>query len=298
MRALGIPIDTESFAVGFGTEAVEGYRLRPGALYLPMIRIVEAAGHGGTGGAEPAFTREDLEIVLEALREAAEIPGSPLAEEARSAYRKLAFDLDELPESAPVVRASTPGASEVGAVLHDLNDALLRRKRVKFRYHGLARGEPTHRDVAPYGLLLERGTWYLVGNDALRDGVRMFHAGRIEDVRVNSSAPATADYDIPADFRLADFRGRDAWELGDESEEALAHVRFDGPLGKWADRNGHGQLVSEESDGSAVRAFRVRQDRAFLGWILGLQGRARIVEPTGLAEELRRLALDIETAHG
>jgi proteasome accessory factor B len=302
LRGLGIPIDSEQFSVNFGAETVDGYRLRPGALYLPYVSIVEASEaapsrSGGVEATDPAFTRDELQVALEALREAAEIPGWPLGDETRSAYRKLAFDVGSIPERPRVVHTVAPGAEEIAGTLPRLVDAIVRRKRIEFRYHGLTRGEATDRDVAPYGLLLQRGAWYLVGHDELRNAVRMFHVGRMEAPRLNRSSPASPDYEIPVDFSLADYGDRAAWELGGEDEAIPVRVRFAPPMSLWAERNGFGELEREEADGSVVRRFDVRHVRPFLCWILGLRGDARILEPAELVDELQGLAGSIGDAH-
>ena len=299
LRELGIPIDTEEYRIHFGETPVEGYRLSPGAFYLPYVKILEAAGEtGAAAGDGPVFSRSDLQLAFDALQEAADIPEFPLAAAARSAYRKLSFDLDSVRDGPPARRVEPPGAPEVGHALRALWDALVRRKRVAFRYHGLARGEATDRDVAPYGLLLERDTWYLVGRDALRDGIRMFHVGRLENLRTNRSAPGTPDYEIPETFRLADHRGRDAWELAGGGETVTARVRFADPQSRWAERNAFGELESVADDGSAVRRFEVRHVRPFLCWLLGLQDRVRLLDPPDMVEELRARAADVARAHG
>lgn len=295
LRELGIPIDTVEERVGFGLEVREGYRLRPDAFYLP--RLAGDRPSAGRGQAARAVAPGDLPLALDALREAADIPEFPLAAEARSAFRKLSFDLGDIDDGTPLRRIPPSGAAELGRILALLSDALLRRKRVTFRYHGLARGEATDRDVAPYGLVLERGAWYLVGRDALRDALRMFHVGRMEGPRVNSSAPATPDYDIPADFRLADHRGRGAWELPGGGDTLRARVRFEDPDARWAARNRFGSLESEEADGSAVRSFEVSLAPPFLGWLLGRRGRARLLQPPELVGQLRDIAAGIRAAH-
>lgn len=302
LRELGIPIDTVQFSINYGAEQAAGYELRRGALYLPYLRVVEASA---TGGAAPSaasadratFTRDELEVALGALREAAEIPHSPFAGETRSAYRKLAFDLDSVRERSAVRHLAPPGGAAVGAAVRDLSDALRRRKRVEFRYHGMARGETTERDVAPYGLFLENGVWYLVGHDALRDAQRMFHVGRMEGLAVNSSAPATPDYEIPGDFSLGDYVERESWQLGDADQAVTARVRFAHPLSLWADRNGFGVLEAELKDGGAIRTFEVSHVRPFVLWLLGLRGEARPLEPTELVDELRSLAAEIARDH-
>lgn len=305
LREFGIPIDTVERRVNYGLDVEVGYRLRPGALYLPYVRIIEASTGGDvdrSGRAEStsgaAFAREELELALEALGEAADIPGSPLADDARSAYRKLAFDLSSVPGGPALRRASPPDGRELGDTLQKINDALLRRKRIEFSYHGLARGEVTERDVAPYGLMMENGTWYLIGHDALRDDVRMFHVGRIEDPRVNMRSPASPDYEIPADFSLRDYRERDAWAMDGSEQTRIARVHFSHPMSLWAARNGFGELESEEAGGATVRRFEVRHVQPFLCWILGLRGAAWILDPPEMIDELRELAETIGAAHG
>jgi len=301
LRGLGIPIDTQRFPVNYGLDTAEGYVLRPGALYMPYLRIVAAserpAASARAESADPVLTGGELEVALQALREAADAPEWPLTAETRSAFRKLAFDLVSLPEPSPVVHAWPPGAEEVAETLPVLTDAIVRRKRIEFRYHGLARGEATDRSVAPYGLLLHHGACYLVGHDELRDDVRMFHVGRMKSPRVNRSSPASADYEIPDDFTLSEYGDRDPWEIGGDDEEISVWVRFTRPMSLWAARNGFGEPVEGSEAGGEIRRFGVRHLRPFLCWILGFGGDARIVEPAGPAEELRRLAAAIEEAH-
>lgn len=321
LRRIGIPIQTVPYSINFGREQGEGYRIARKDFYLPYLRLLStASAEAGAGDEVPGYpspgarrgmpfggaetveiSEEDAHTALEALRRAATLPSFPFAEEARSAFRKLAFDLDPsaFPE-APVLFVERPGALELAARLRALSDALLARKRVRFRYRGIYRGESTARDVAPYGLLFQHGHWYLVADDATRGGVRVFRVGRIDgDVAVNSKRPNTPDYEIPADFRLRDYAGREAWELGGDDEPPLrALVRFRFPASLLAERNAHGELLETHPDGSADRAFDVVQVGPFLRWILSHEGEAEIVEPTALADELRRMARDVAAAHG
>jgi proteasome accessory factor B len=186
------------------------------------------------------------------------------------------------------------GAEEIRSRVRVLSDALLARKRVRFTYHGIRRGEETERDVAPYGLLFQRGHWYLIGHDETRDAERVFRVGRMEEPQLNTQSPKTADYKIPAGFSLDEYRHRDAWELGSDDEKTLeARVRFEFPTSLWAERNGYGVLNEKLPDGSQVRTFEVRQVSPFLRWILSLEGRARVAAPPRLAESLRSLAREV-----
>ena len=247
------------------------------------------------------MTQEEAETALESLRRVAQVPSFPLRLEARSAFRKLAFDLDPdaFVEDTAVLFAEPPGAAEVLSVLEDVTAALLGRKRLVFTYHGMYRGEATERQVRPYGLLFQRGNWYLIGHDALRDDVRVFSVGRMEAVKVNARAPNTPDFEVPAEFRLDDWAHREAWELGEPEEAPVrAEVRFRFPQSLWAERNGHGDVVTSGDDGSSVRAFLVRQPEPFVRWVLSQDGEAEIVSPPELAARARETLQRVIDAHG
>jgi len=297
LRDLGIPIETVEFTINYGMERAQGYQLSRRDFYLPYLRLVEEAAEPSpaiTGVAEFEIAFDDAGLALNSLRRIADVPSFPLRREARSAFRKLAFDLEpERFDRPPVLDVGGPADDDEGT-LRLLSDALLAQKRVAFLYHGLYRDEETERDVAPYGLFFQRGNWYLIGHDNLRDAIRVFRTGRIRDPKINAARPQTPDYEIPADFRLNDYLEREAWELGDPEEEGLsAEVRFEFPRSLWAERNGHGDLLREEPDGSAVRSFRIRQVNPFLRWILSLEGEATVLSPPELSEGLSELAAQV-----
>jgi proteasome accessory factor B len=304
LRKLGIPIRTVQYSTQDEPE-LRGYRIDRNDFYLPYLKLVQQVS--GQRQYRPRDRVADVEIAdgdaplaLDALQRLADIPGFPLAKEARSAFRKLAFDLDPhaFSNSSAVLFLERPGTAELTDRLRTLSDALLARKRVMFRYHGMYRGEETARAVAAYGLLFQHGNWYLIGHDALRDDIRVFRVGRMDDVIANRTSPNTADYAIPDDFSLDAFVGRAAWELG-EGEEApvVAHVLFRFPLSLWAERNEHGTLESRRTDGAAVRRFELHQVDPFLRWLLSLEGEAEVIEPASLRDELKRLAQDVAHAH-
>lgn len=302
LRALGIPIETVRFQINYGREEVEAYRLSEKNFYLPYLRLVHQASPSGERKpyhlGEVVLTEEEARAAADALHVASRLPSFPFAREARSAFHKLAFDLGaESLEPTPELYVDRPGAEEVLERLRPLSDALLVRKVVRFRYHGIYRGEATDREVRPYGLVFLRGNWYLVGHDVGRDAIRVFRVGRMENVEVNRSKPHTPDYEIPEDFRLDDYLQKEAWELGDDPPIRAA-VLFRFPRSLWADRNGYGELVEERPDGSAVRVFAVQQVNPFLRWLLSMEGEAEVVSPAELREELRAMAREVLALHG
>ncbi len=305
LRELGIPIETLPKVVDYGAEVVQAYRIAGRDFYLPYLKLIGDAGPVGpapTPGEEVrhgsmVLRSEDMAVAYESLSMVCHMPSFPLKREASSALRKLSFDLGPhlgIVDSSPVLYVDQSGAEEIRSRVRVLSDALLARKRVRFTYHGIRRGEDTERDVAPYGLLFQRGHWYLIGYDETRDAERVFRVGRMDEPQLNTQSPKTADYEIPAGFSLDEYRHRDAWELGSDDEQTLeAQVRFEFPTSLWAERNGYGVLNEKLPDGSQVRTFEVRQISPFLRWILSLEGRARIEAPPQLAESLRSLAREV-----
>jgi predicted DNA-binding transcriptional regulator YafY len=228
------------------------------------------------------------------LRELADLPGFPLAPAARSAYRKFTFDLDPADiSSGKVVYAVPPETARAEEHLDALSDALLRRKKVAFGYRGIQRDQVTERKVRPWGLLFKHSHWYLVGWDETREGERIFRVDRMEAVRVNPSAPATPDYEMPDEPVLDAYRDQEAWELGETEEAVQAVVRFRFPTSLWAARNGYGEPLGEGDEGSTLRRFQVRQPNPFLRWILSLEGEAVIESPQALKDALRTMARQV-----
>ncbi|HUE97332.1 MAG TPA: WYL domain-containing protein [Longimicrobiaceae bacterium] len=291
LREMGIPIETVPYTVE--GEASEGYRLSKDDFYLPFLELLDRAGEGDRPrGAQHLILRDaDAADAGLALSRLAGMPAMPLAREASHALRKLSFNL-HCPASTGELWVEHPDAARVRDLLVALAEAVARRKRVRFRYHGIYRGEATDRDVAGYGLLFLKGNWYLVGHDALREDRRIFRVDRMEHLEVNSKSPRESDYDVPADFDLAGYRDKDAWELG-EGAAVEVEVRFRFPRSLWAERNGHGERVRAEPDGVEVRRFEVHQVNPFLRWILTQEGEAQILAPPEMRAALSAMALQV-----
>ena len=300
LRDFGIPIETVTFVTG-GSDAQEGYRLQRKDFYLPYLRLLEQGKPTGEkrmlGVAEFAIAPEEARDAREALEMMGRLEGSPFVREVSSALRKLAFDLP-LQDTALTLFVERPEAEALRERLAILTDALLGRKRVAFEYHGIYRGETTQRDVDGYGMLYQRGNWYLIGYDHLRSDMRVFRVERMDAVAPNRKKPETPDYDVPDDFVLADWRRREAWELGGEDAPIEAKVAFRFPRSLWVDRNGFGEPLLTGPDGSSVRSFRVHQVDPFLRWVLSQDGEARIMGPPELASAYRSMVAEVAALYG
>lgn len=230
-------------------EAELGYVLRPDDYTLP----------------DPGLTDEEraaLWLALQVVR----LGGQPSGPEA---ILKLG--------GAPLVTAGEPLGADLGLAADDLAavfQAISERRPLRFEYRDRSRM------LEPYSLLHQRGHWYVVGKAG--DEVRSFRVDR----GTGWSADGPADsFTRPQGFSARTALPSAPWESGEADLEAL--VDFDEDISWWVER----QLdaTSLEPTDSGVRArLRVANPEAFVGWILGFDDKAEIVEPP----ELRQLVID------
>jgi len=299
LRAAGISIRHPERVPG--GNPTDFYLLDRNDFSLPPARRVSEVG---SGGRHFEVTESEAAAALLGLRELMGLPAFPLRDSARSAFQKLSFDLDantggedsSAPgggvAAGPILQANSPESLTHRGILRRLSASAIYRKRVKFGYHSLSRDVRQIRSVLPYGLLLQRGKWYLLGWDETREAIRMFRVSRIEDLEENRTRLNTPDYEIPPDFDIRTYAGKRPWELkeSEEPEPLFALVRFRYPLSLWAERNDLGTPISVEEDGSQLRRFSVSQTEPFLRWLLSLGGGAWPEGPKDLEEAFGDLA--------
>ena len=126
----------------------------------------------------------------------------------------------------------------------------------------------------------------------LADGISSFRVSSMSEVKADAKLPKMPDYQVPADFRLRHYLGREAWRLGeDDADEITAEVLFLYPTSLCADRQGLGEFLREdEASGGQVRAFSVRQLDPFLRWCLSFRGQVQPVAPEPVVVGFRDLA--------
>ncbi|WP_346540032.1 YafY family protein [Micromonospora sp. DPT] len=176
---LGIPVTAERGRYG-------GYRLRPGYKLPPLMLTDDeavavllglvAAERLGLGTEEPATAT--------ALAKIRRVLPAPLAERLAAVQDHLGFTL----------RRTDPALRPATGTLLTLGAAARQRRRVTLDYRSW-RGDPSRRQLDPYGLVFHAGRWYVTGYDHLRDEVRTFRLDRIGAV---STGPET--FAVPDDF--------------------------------------------------------------------------------------------------
>ncbi|HJP58889.1 MAG TPA: WYL domain-containing protein [Gemmatimonadaceae bacterium] len=289
LRAFGIPIETVLNDEG----ETLGYRLSSKDFYLPYLCLAERGRpvskprkvdkYGYQALSSLTFEPDELGALSSAIARVRELGDPTLKVDAESAARKLAFDL---PVGAVAADDGTsrisPRSHPSSSSLEQLNDALMRRKQVRFRYHGVGTSAPSTRVVEPYGLFFLSSHWYLAGCDTDKCEVRNFRLSRIDSLSVNKSRSQSPDYEIPRNFKLREHaRSRQAWEIGD-GDMMEAVVRIPGRSGAAIGAAQLGEMIPGEID---RRRFRIRRPDVFARWLLSFGGEAIPLSPPALVEE-------------
>lgn len=292
LRELGVPI----LSIGEEGSDESAYTLRTKDFYLPYLGIVSARGierpttvdrYGYRSLETLAFEPDELEAITQGARRVAQVGDPVLAEEARNAMRKLAFDLPLGATDGPGDTLLVPPPTRANPrSLATLGDALVRRKRVSFAYHTIGTGTSAERSVEPYGLFFINSHWYLVARDVEKAALRNFRVNRMDSLKVTTAKLGTADYEIPTDFVLrAHAQSRQAWEIGDgDAFEAV--VEFTGDTGAVVAAAALGQL---DATSTRYRRFIVRRTDSFARWLFSFAGDAMPVSPAALIDEYASL---------
>ena len=290
LRAFGVPLET----IRDGAGEVLGYRLSRRDFYLPYLSLLldgrptrtRTVDRDGFRALQHlAFEPDELTAIVQAGKRVESLGNPLLAEDARSAIRKLAVDLP-VDAARPDDEAVAPGHPAPSPEMFDLlNEALEHQKRLTMEYRAMSSGDTSLRAVEPLGLFFLGHHWYLAARDPGDDTVKNFRVSRIARAEINRKQPGTADFGRPAGFRLREHaRSRQAWELG-EGDSTEVTVEFRRPTGAAATAAGVGRAV----EGAPVRRqFQVRRLDAFVRWLLPLGDAARVVSPAAVRDEYDR----------
>ena len=278
LREMGIPILVEPVDA-FGEEM--GYRIPKEEYYLPEI----------------AFTQEEKVALLLVNRLSSE-EVTPLSREAGAALHKLSPDLGDGSRQVQTMsrywRFAPPREPAEGLTV--LWEAAAGRRTVRFVYHSLGKGKgkgkARERELNPYGLYFDRGAWYVVGYCHLRKEIRSFRISRIEStvepVHTGEEGP---DFDRPPDFKLEDYSRVLPWEF-EEGARYEARVLFSPRIAWQVEKDlGDAYRFEPSEDGGGILHVTVRNEDAFLSWVLSFAEDAEVLSPPQLRDSVKERLL-------
>jgi predicted DNA-binding transcriptional regulator YafY len=286
LRSLGIEIETVTLADTAADEAGLGYRLRPADVYLPYLELTrgDSPSQPYRGLRHLQVSDADIALLDRATRYVAQLTESPLSRAARSARRKLEFDLP-IPLHTVERLLARPLSPESTRTLEVLQRAVASYIAVRCRYYAIGRDDEDEREIEPYGLFFSWGRWYCVARARDRDALRVFRVDRMQDAKP-VGGPA-ARFQVPREFSVRKYVGRAPWELSG-NEPTWVRVQFRFPESRCAHRVGK-VIEPLLEDGGAVLEFGVRDLGPFLRWLLTFRGQAQVLEPRHVASELAEL---------
>lgn len=188
----GVPVYGEAGHDG-GFRLIDGYRTeltgltRQEAEALFLTGFPDAANALGFGAAVSAAQLKLLAALPKNLREEADRLRGRFHLDAQGWYA----DSDHTPFLSTVV------------------DAVFSQRRVRFRYRRWEEPREVTRTVAPYGVVLKGGSWYVIG--ARSGGLRTYRVSRISACRIlDETFTRPEDFDLVGQWRryLVDFDAR------------------------------------------------------------------------------------------
>lgn len=247
LRRLGVPIEMVATAADEGT--IDGYLIRRDDYYLHELGL-------------DADETVALAMALRLIR----LEGS----EADDAIWKLGGAA--IDDTAP----AEIGAISMGPAVTLLQQALTRRRSVRFDYRGESRL------VEPWRLAFRRGHWYLSGHDVGRDDARSFRLDRIDSgIEIDEDRAATVE-------RPPVTAERQPWEFGsDDDEVVVARVAIDASHALYVRHQlGDDVVVAEHDDGSVEIELNVVNVAGFRNLVLGMLDAAEVLSPPELRADI------------
>jgi predicted DNA-binding transcriptional regulator YafY len=180
-----------------------------------------------------------------------------------------------LVDPAAPVSANLPELPELPV----LRTAVARRSTIEFGYRG------DDRRVDPWGLLLRRGFWYVLGFDHDRSERRTFRVDRFDTATLTLGPAGAFERDPAFDPRTA--FPSDPKEIGADGDGVEAVIRIDAVHAAGVERElGTDRVLRRGADGSIDVQVPAHNTAAFRSWVLGFLDRAVVLEPAEVRDDI------------
>ena len=274
LAAAGIPVYAEQGRAG-GYRLVDGYRTRLTGLTeseAQSLFMVGLPGPAAALGLSQEAASAELKL-LAALGPEQRVRAGRLRDRFHLDVPAWYREADDSPYLAPLAEA----------VLHD--------RYVDLVYRRWAEPREVERRVAPYGLVLKSGAWYVVGDSG---GVRTYRVSNI--LRLT---PAADTFDRPDDFDLAAHWRRHLDEFDRRRFTGTALLRLSPGLVRRLPDLSDALLtkavagVAPDHDGWVTTELPIESDGHAAQQLARYGADLQVLAPTGLRAELRALAREL-----
>lgn len=178
--------------------------------------------------------------------------------------------------------------------VNDLEDAILRQKKVLFRYFDLnENGERVYRRdghryvVEPVALVFNEDNYYLTCYSSRHDSTSNYRIDRMDSVQVLDDP--CCEKAIALRNQVAEYTEQAFKMFGGQAEDIV--LEFDRSLiGVVYDRFGESTKMMNTSDTKCIAPVKVQVSPVFWGWLFQFAGEMAIISPSDLAEQYRNRA--------
>jgi predicted DNA-binding transcriptional regulator YafY len=186
----------------------------------------------------------------------------------------------------PCAQAPVTHSAGLDKTFAQLQQAIVKKRKVNIRYHSLFEGTIIDVELSPYHLLYNNRAWYVLGRSSLHKSVRTFKLNRIRELTTTQRCFVDGEK-----FDVYDYLGR-AWSMIPEGRIYNIKLRF---LPKVANNiaevQWHStQKVVRNGDGSATVEFRVDGLGEITWWILGYGDQVQVLSPKTLRKRISQIA--------
>jgi predicted DNA-binding transcriptional regulator YafY len=178
----------------------------------------------------------------------------------------------------------SPAAPIDQAYYLKLEDAIHREVEVIIRYYSMHRDKTSERQVAPYHILNQSGSWYLIGYCHTRKEIRTFSLNRIQEISL------TDDYfERPPDFDLQKYLAK-SFRIIREGHSCVIQLKFSAYQARWIrEKQWHPtQKLTPLADGSLLLELEVAGLSEVKRWILQYGAEVEVLAPQELREEMTK----------
>ena len=181
--------------------------------------------------------------------------------------------------------------------VNDLEDAILRQKKVLFRYFDLnENGERVYRRdghryvVEPIALVFNEDNYYLTCYSSRHDNTSNYRIDRMDSVEVIDED--CCEKAISLRDQVATYTEQAFKMFGGQLEDIV--LEFDRSLiGVVYDRFGESTKMMNVSDRKCIASVKVQISPVFWGWLFQFAGEMSIISPQALVSEYKALAAKI-----
>lgn len=163
-------------------------------------------------------------------------------------------------------------------------DGLRTSRAIRFEYLAPKHSDVIERQVQPYHAVSHKGQWYLIGNDEVKQEIRIFALSRMSNIVVTDCR-----FTIPADFSIDNYVDHNLGVFIRE-ESYTVRLRVSPEAGPFfTERTWHDkQTIQYKSDGSLLLSFPTNQLEETMFWILSWGELLVVEEPPELVNMVRK----------